>query len=161
VPFAASSPQFSLAEMVEPPWADCVSIGGPSEAAARAYYAETQMALFTWSSLAGGFFSGRYRSDNLESLTERQDELVRRSYGSSLNLARLERARALASRKGRTLPQIALAYSQNHPLNLFSLVGCRTPAEFEDDLKALDTPLSEGEISWLECAEPSTTAEEL
>jgi aryl-alcohol dehydrogenase-like predicted oxidoreductase len=159
-PFVASSPQFSLAEMVEPPWAGCVSIGGPSETAARAFYAETQIALFTWSSLAGGFFTGRYRRDNLEMLTERQDELVKRSYGSELNLERLERARVLAERKGRTLPQIALAYSQNHPLNVFSLVGCRTPGEFADNLSGLETVLSADEISWLECDEPSTGIEE-
>jgi hypothetical protein len=29
-PFVVSSPQFSLAEMVEPPWTGCISIGGPS-----------------------------------------------------------------------------------------------------------------------------------
>ena len=155
-PFVASSPQFSLAEMVEPPWEGCVSIGGPSEAAARAFYAQTQLALFTWSSLAGGFFTGRYRRDNLEMLSEPQDELVKRSYGSDLNLERLERARELAERKGRTLAQIALAYSQHHPLNLFSLVGCRTVGEFEDNLKALDTPMSEDELAWLECVDPSS-----
>jgi len=155
-PFVASSPQFSLAEMVEPPWNGCVSIGGPSEAAARAFYAQTQLALFTWSSLAGGFFTGRYRRDNLEMLSEPQDELVKRSYGSDLNLERLERARELAERKGRTLAQIALAYSQHHPLNLFSLVGCRTVGEFEDNLKALDTPMSEDELAWLECVDPSS-----
>ena len=155
-PFVASSPQFSLAEMVEPPWEGCVSIGGPSEAAARAFYTETQLALFTWSSLAGGFFTGRYRRDNLEMLSEPQDELVKRSYGSDLNLERLERARELAERKGRTLAQIALAYSQHHPLNLFSLVGCRTVGEFEDNLKALDTPMSEDELAWLECVDPSS-----
>ena len=159
-PFVASSPQFSLAEMVEPPWSGCVSIGGPSEAAARAYYAETQIALFTWSSLAGGFFSGRYHRDSLAILEERQDEHVRRSYGSEPNLERLERAQTLAERTGRTLPQIALAYSQNHPLNLFSLVGCRTPGEFEDNLMALQMPISEDEIAWLECGEPSTSVME-
>ncbi len=159
-PFVASSPQFSLAEMVEPPWDGCVSIGGPDEAAARAFYTETQLALFTWSSLAGGFFTGRYRRDNLEMLSEPQDELVKRSYGSALNLERLERARELAERKGRTLAQIALAYSQHHPLNLFSLIGCRTVAEFEDNLKALETPLSEDEVTWLECADPFSTLPE-
>ncbi len=149
-PFTASSPQFSLAEMVEAPWAGCISISGPAEVAGRQAYAESGLALFTWSSLAGGFFSGRYRRDNLDTLTEGQDRLVIRSYCSEANFDRLERAQQLADQKGLTLPQVALAYSQRHPLNLFSLVGCRTPEEFADNIVALETPLTEAEIVWLE-----------
>jgi aryl-alcohol dehydrogenase-like predicted oxidoreductase len=149
-PFVASSPQFSLAEMVEAPWAGCVSISGPAEGAAREAYAASNLALFTWSSLAGGFFSGRYRRDNLHTLSEGQDQLVQRSYCSDANFDRLERAEHLAAQKGLTLPQMALAYSQNHQLNLFSLVGCRTPQEFADNVVALETPLTEAEIVWLE-----------
>jgi aryl-alcohol dehydrogenase-like predicted oxidoreductase len=150
VPFVASSPQFSLAEMIRPPWEGCVSISGPNQAAARRYYERTGVALFTWSSLAGGFLSGRYRRDNLDQLTERQDELVKNSYVSDANFGRLERAEALAQAKGLTVPQIALAYSQNHPLELFSLVGCRTPAEYAQNSVALETPLTPAEIAWLE-----------
>jgi aryl-alcohol dehydrogenase-like predicted oxidoreductase len=150
VPFVASSPQFSLAEMIRPPWEGCVSISGPHQADARRYYEETGIALFTWSSLAGGFLSGRYRRDNLDRLTERQDELVKKSYGSDENFGRLERAEALAKARGLTVPQIALAYSQNHPLELFSLVGCRTPAEFAQNSVALGTPLTPEDIAWLE-----------
>ena len=153
IPFTVSSPQFSLAEMVEAPWAGCISISGPAERAAREAYGQSGLALFTWSSLAGGFFSGRYRRDNLDTLTEGQDRLVVRSYCSDDNFDSLERAEQLAAGKGLTLPQIALAYSQNHPLNLFSLVGCRTPQEFADNIVALETPLTEAEIVWLESGE--------
>jgi len=150
VPLAASSPQFSLVEMVEAPWAGCVSVGGPSGAAARAYYGEAHMGLFTWSSLAGGFLTGRYTRENRGERTERQDELVLRSYGSEDNFDRLERAQRLAETKGLTLPQLALAYSQNQPLNLFSLVGCRAPEEYADNIVALETPLTTEEVIWLE-----------
>lgn len=150
VPFVASSPQFSLVEMVEAPWAGCVSVGGPSGAAARAYYGEAHMGLFTWSSLAGGFLTGRYSRENREERTERQDELVLRSYGSEDNFDRLERAQRLAETKGLTLPQLALAYSQNHPQNLFSLVGCHAPEEYADNIVALETPLTTEEVIWLE-----------
>ena len=153
VPFVASSPQFSLVEMVEAPWAGCVSVGGPSGAAARAYYSEVHMGLFTWSSLAGGFLTGRYTRANREMRTEQQDALVLRSYGSEDNFSRMARARRLAEAKGLTLPQLALAYSQNHPLNLFSLVGCRAPEEYADNIVALETPLTAEEIIWLETGE--------
>lgn len=152
-PFVASSPQFSLAEMVEAPWAGCISVGGPSGAAARQYYAENGVALFTWSSLAGGFMTGRYTRANRDTLDTRQDALVLRSYGSEANFDRLERAQSLAVDKGLTLPQLALAYSQSHPFNLFSLVGCRTPQEYADNAVALENPLTPEEIAWLETGE--------
>ena len=54
-PFAASSPNFSMAEQVEEPWRDCLTISGRKGAEARSWYRETQMPVFTWSSLAMGF----------------------------------------------------------------------------------------------------------
>ena len=111
------------------------------------------MGLFTWSSLAGGFLTGRYTRANREMRTERQDALVLRSYGSEDNFSRMARARRLAEATGLTLPQLALAYSQNHPLNLFSLVGCRAPEEYADNILALETPLTAEEIIWLETGE--------
>ena len=48
VPFVCSSPNFSLAEQFEEPWTDCLSISGPSQAAARHWYADQNMPLFTW-----------------------------------------------------------------------------------------------------------------
>jgi len=47
LPFAASSPHFSLAEQVQDPWGPgCVALSGPREAAARAWYAANQMPIF-------------------------------------------------------------------------------------------------------------------
>lgn len=149
-PFAVSSPQFSLAEMVVEPWAECISISGPAAAAARAYYERTQIPLFTWSSLAGGFFSGRFRRDNLDQFTSGLDAVCVKSYCYEANFGRLERAEQLARQRGLSLPQIALAYSQSHPLNLFSLVGCRTPEEFAENITALETRLTPQEVRWLE-----------
>src|SRR5207249_9101 len=74
-PFVASSPNFSLADQIEPPWAGCISISGSQGTAARQWYVQQQMALFTWSSLAGGFFSGRFRRDNLQSFEKYLDKL--------------------------------------------------------------------------------------
>ena len=109
-PFVASSPQLSLAEMVQPPWEGCVSIGGPEGAAARTWYRETGLALFTWSSLAGGFFSGRFARDNLDSFESTSDVLCVGSYCYEWNFYRLDRTLALAERRGLTVPQVALAY---------------------------------------------------
>lgn len=150
VPFAASSPNFSLAEQVQPPWPNCVSISGSSGEAARARYEQTQMPLFTWSSLAGGFFSGRFSRNNLASFDSYMDQLCVQSYCIEDNFKRLDRAQLLAEEKGLTLPQIALAYVLSQPLNIFALVGCLSGAEFKENLAAGQIKLTVEEMAWLE-----------
>ncbi len=149
-PFAVNSPNFSLAEQVEEPWPGCVSIGGPSGKVARAWYQEQRTPLLTWSSLAGGFFSGRFRRDNLETFTSYLDKLCVSSYCYEENFRRLERAEQLAQEKSVSLPQLALAYVTSQPLDIYALVGCNSGAEFEVNLGALGLELSEAECGWLE-----------
>ena len=150
VPFVASSPNYSLAEQFKPPWADCITISGPQGEAARQWYAETQMPVFAWSSLAGGFFSGRFRRDNLEEMKEGYDKLAAESYGYEPNFERLDRVRTLAEEKGLSIPQIAMAYVMSQPLNIFALVGCRNKAEFEANAVAADLKLTDNELAWLD-----------
>ena len=150
VPFAAASPHFSLAIQVKEPWENCISLTGDASAAARSYYRDTQMPLFTWSSLAGGFFSGRFRPDNLDTFTEYLDKLCVQSYCYEENFARYARAEALAEKRGVSVPQLALAYVLNQPWNVFTLVGCANGTEFAVNAAALDVHLSEQELAWLE-----------
>jgi aryl-alcohol dehydrogenase-like predicted oxidoreductase len=150
VPFAASSPNFSLAEQVREPWPNCISISGPQGEAVRAWYGQNEMPLFTWSSLAGGFFSGRFTRDNLDSFETYLDKLCVESYCYEDNFKRLERARQLAEEKGLTLPQVALAYVLSQPLNIFALVGCQSGAEFKANMEASQVRLTPAEIEWLE-----------
>ncbi len=149
-PFAASSPNFSLAEQIKEPWDGCISIGGKKGEDSRAYYQTQQTPLFTWSSLAGGFFSGRFRRDNLESFTEYLDKLCVTSYCVEDNFKRLDRAEELAKQKGLTLPQIAMSYVMSQPLNIFALVGCQTAQEFKANMDAADLKLTADEMKWLE-----------
>lgn len=149
-PFGITSPNFSLAVQVEPPWDGCHSIGGEQGRAAREWYAATQLPIFAWSSLAGGFFSGRFRRDNLETFTDYFDALCVKSYCVEENFARLDRAQALAQAKQVSLAQIALAYVLHQPLNIFALVGCRTPDEFRANVEACSVMLSAVELDWLE-----------
>jgi aryl-alcohol dehydrogenase-like predicted oxidoreductase len=148
--FAASSPNFSLAAWVQPPWAECVSISGPDGEAARAWYAAEGMPVIPWSSLAGGFFSGRFRRDNVAGFTEYLDRTCIDAYASEDNFKRLDRAEELAKERGLTIPQIALAYVLNNPVNVFALVGCRTPREFAENAAAVATRLTPAEVAWLE-----------
>ncbi|RMF82962.1 MAG: aldo/keto reductase [Chloroflexi bacterium] len=149
-PFTISSPQFSLAEMINEPWEGCISIGGEANKAARAWYATHDVALFAWSSIAGGFMSGRFRRDNLDTFTDYFDRITVNTYCHDDNFRRLERAELLAVKKGISTAQLGLAYVLNHPLEMFALVGSRSLAEVESNLAAIDVHLTPDEMTWLD-----------
>lgn len=150
VPFAASSPNLSLAEMIHEPWSGCVSVSGPEHKADRAWYAQQNMALFTWSSLAGGFFSGRFRRDNLDTFDAYFDKVVVNSYISEDNFRRLDRAEELAKEKGLTLAQIAVAFVTSQPLNVFALLAPQTAEEVRLNVEASEVKLTSAELAWLD-----------
>jgi aryl-alcohol dehydrogenase-like predicted oxidoreductase len=149
-PFVASSPQFSLAEQVEEPWPGCISIGGPAGAEAREWYRREGMAIFAWSSLAGGFLSGSFTRDSDGALPEAVAERARRSYGTDDNFERLERAQTLAAELGYSVPQIALAYALSQPLNLFAIAGSESRDEFSANAAAIAIRLSPETLAWLD-----------
>lgn len=150
VPFRASSVQYSLAEMVKEPWPNCLSIGGRANQDAWNWYHQTQMPLINWSSLASGFFSGRFRRDNLDTFTDYFDQVCVKAYCYEPNFERLDRAAQLAGERGVSTAQIALAYVFQQPLNIFPLVGCRTADEFALNAAALDLRLTPDDLAWLD-----------
>ncbi len=151
LPFVASSPNFSMAYQKEEPWPNCLSISGPSAAADRAWYAEQKMPLFVWSSLAGGFLTGRFRRDNLGTFSGYNDELVVRCYCTEENFQRVDRAEELGKEKGLTLPQVSLAYVLSYPdLDVFPLVGTRTGDEFRENVRAAQVKLTPQEIAYID-----------
>lgn len=149
-PMQVSSPNFSLAEQAKEPWEGCTTISGPTYAADRAWYTEQKMPLFTWSSLAGGFFSGRFTPDNLDSFENYFDQLCTEVYCYGDNWGRLERVKELAAQKNASLAQIAIAYVLNQPFETYALVAAWKPEEAADSVKAADIELTTEEISWLE-----------
>lgn len=151
VGLAVSSPHYSLAESIDDPWGGTsVTITGEANRDARQWYRATQLALVPWSALSGGFFSGRFRRDNLDTFTDSADKRCVRCYCGEDNFRRLDRAKQLAEEKGATLAQIALAYVVHGELNCFPLTAAWTPAEAADNGKGADTPLSPAEIAWLD-----------
>ena len=67
-PFTVSSRNSASPEMIKPAWEGCTSVSGEGGEADRAFYDENEISLFTWSSLAGGFMTGKFTRDNLDSL---------------------------------------------------------------------------------------------
>lgn len=149
--FVASSPQYSLAESHTEPWPLCLSISGEEGAEAREWYSNNQMPLLAWSPLASGFFSGKFRHDNLHTFGAREwDEVVIRTYAKKENFQRLERAEILAKEKGVSAAQIALAFVMNQSMNVFAVVGPHGKKKFEENIAAAQIKLAPQEMNWLD-----------
>ncbi|MBV9230660.1 MAG: aldo/keto reductase, partial [Chloroflexi bacterium] len=138
--FAAMSNNFSLARMIDPVWAGCISA---SDAQSRAWLTETGMPLMPWSSQARGFFTGRARPDDYSDA-----ELVRCWYSED-NFRRLERVNAMAKERGVLPINIALAYVLCQPFPTFPLIGPRVLAETRTSLPALQVELTPDDLRWL------------
>lgn len=150
--FAASSPNFSLAEQVKEPWPNCITISGPQNAEARNYYEKTHTPLFTWSSLAGGFFSGRFTRDNLDSFPDSDyfAKVCIQAYCYETNFKRLDRAKQLSQETGLSIPQVAMAYVMSQPLDIYALVGCQSGEEFAANVAASEQRLPPETLAWLD-----------
>ncbi len=149
-PFAVSNPNFSLAEMYDEPWPECISISGPQGEAARQWYLENKITLLTWSSMAGGFWSGNFTREMFETNPDEIPDLVRRCYCGDSNFTRLERVQQLAQEKGLSVPLIANAYIFNQPQDIFPLIAARSGEECAENIKAMNVELTPTEIAWLE-----------
>jgi len=141
-PVAASSPHFSLAVPVAPPWPGCVSISGPEGAAERAFYKSTGTPVLAWSSLAMGYFAATPNAP--------APQLEVSVFDTLANAARRDRVRALARARGLTPSQVALQYALSQPMNMHAIVGCRSGAEFRELRIAADRPLTPAEVAALE-----------
>ena len=148
-PFVAGSPNFSLADQFDEPWPGCVSVSGEGRARDLEWYRDAGLAMFAWSSLAGGFFSGKVTEDTAGNGAEWLERCLR-VYAHERNWGRQARARDLAAAKGLSLAQVALAYVLSQECAVFPLVGCQSGAEFADCVAALAVKLTAEEIRWLE-----------
>ena len=138
--FSAMSNNFSLARMVDPVWAGCISA---SDEQSRAWLTAQQMPLLPWSSQARGFFTGRARQDDLS-----DPELVRCWYSSD-NFQRLARASELAQKRGVLPITVALAYVLCQPFPTFPLIGPRLLSETRTSFPGLTVELTPEELRWL------------
>ncbi len=137
--FSVVSNNFSLARMVNPPWAGCVAA---SDAESRAWFEKTQMPLLAWSSIARGFFVRGNPADT-------SDESMVSCWYAEDNFERQARAKELAARKGVEATQIALAWVLHQPFPVFPLIGPERLHELMVSIDALDIELTPDEVKWL------------
>jgi aryl-alcohol dehydrogenase-like predicted oxidoreductase len=149
--FSAASPQWSLCELIDEPWGrGSVTLSGDGGREAREWYEANRMAVVPWSSLGGGFFTGNFRRDNLDSFEGGGEKRCVRCYCGEDNFKRYDRADELARERGASVPQIALAYLVTGPLNSFPLMAAYDPDMARENAAAADIELTPEERAWLD-----------
>lgn len=138
-PLTFNSPNLSLAKPMGPRWPGCVS----ADDEMVAYHKETGLALVSWSSQAGGFFSGRFTRDVCP------DEEIRDCFYNDENWERYDRAIELAKEKDCSPIQIALAWVLNQPFNIAAVVGPERVEELDSSITGAAIKLTPDEVAWL------------
>jgi aryl-alcohol dehydrogenase-like predicted oxidoreductase len=122
------------------------------------YCAAQQVGVMAYGSLAYGLLTGTFHADMQ---FEESDWRSRRGNMGALNLFRtlfgpdyfprnlraVEELKALAAEYHKTLPQFALRWTTSNPVVSVALVGCRQPAEVEENLGALGWAISEADMT--------------
>src|ERR671915_763502 len=101
----------------------------------------------TWSPLAAGWLSGRWRKDAADP-TSRRSAMFPKRYDLEVpaNQRKLDAADALAQlaeEAGMTLIELALAFVIRHPAVTSAIIGPRTMEHLESQLTAVDVELSD------------------
>ncbi len=150
IPFAVSSPHFSLARQQQDPWGGgCVSITGEENEPARKWYAENQMPVIAYSSLGRGILSGKVKSSDARQAETVLDAVAMKGYGCADNFLRLARCEELAAQKGCTVAQIAMAWVYCHRMNTFAVATMSGEARLQENVAALSIKLTEEEAAYL------------
>lgn len=153
VPFSVSSPNLGICNQIGDPWGGgpgCVTISGPSNEEARAWYRDNHIPVLAYSSLGRGMFAGLVKSNDMEGAKKILDPNAVKGYCYPENFERLARAEQLAKEKNCTVPQIALAWIMNQDFEVFPLVSARKASRIESNAQALDIKLTKEEVEWLD-----------
>ncbi|MBM4436344.1 MAG: aldo/keto reductase [Actinobacteria bacterium] len=116
------------------------------------------IALIPWSPLAGGMLTGKYQRGQMppaESRFERHPEqAARRQIMSDRAFDVVDVVRAIASEKGCTPSQLALAWNMAQPGVTSPIVGPRTLDQLHDNLGALSVSVSAEDRARLDAVAP-------
>jgi len=121
-----------------------------------------RMAVMSYSPLAGGWLSGRWRKDTGQQSSSRASRLPERfDLSEPANQRKLDAVEALAvlaEETGITLIQLAIAFVLNHPAITAALIGPRTMEQLESQLGAAEVTLDAAVLDRIdEIVAPGTT----
>ena len=120
------------------------------------------MAVMSYSPLAGGWLSGRWRKDVGQQSSSRASRLPERfDLSNPYNQRKLDAAEELAQlaeRAGLTLVQLAVAFAKAHPAITCPLIGPRTMEHLQTQIAAADVVLTHDVLDRIdEIVPPGTT----
>ena len=120
------------------------------------------MAVMTYSPLAGGWLSGRWRKDTGQQTSSRAGRLPDRfDLANPYNQRKLDAVEELvqlAEQSGLTLIQLAIGFASSHPAVTSPLIGPRTMEQLQTQLTAADVVLTDDVLDRIdEIVPPGTT----
>ncbi|MCW3063179.1 MAG: Aryl-alcohol dehydrogenase, partial [Solirubrobacterales bacterium] len=126
----------------------------------------TGLGLLPWSPLGGGWLTGKYRKDARPSgatrLGENPDRGVE-AYDRRSTAQRtwdvIDAVQAVASVRGVTMAQVALAWLVDRPMVTSVILGARTVEQLRDNLGAADLHLDGEDVARLDAASDPAPAD--
>jgi aryl-alcohol dehydrogenase-like predicted oxidoreductase len=120
------------------------------------------MGVLSYSPLAGGWLSGRWRKESGQPTSSRAERMPARfdlsTPANQRKLDAVEQLAQLADATGITLIQLAIAFALNHPAVTTPIIGPRTMEQLESQLAAADVTLDEAVLDRIdEIVPPGTT----
>lgn len=149
--FSVISPNYGLAHQMKDLWGwGSTTLTGPEHEKDRQWCREHQMPVFAYSSMARGFFSGKFRSNEPEKAEEILDQFARKGYYYPENMERLRRAEILAEKYQCPVASIAIGYMFHQNLDVFPVISGSKAKYFRQALEAAILPLTQEETAWLD-----------
>jgi aryl-alcohol dehydrogenase-like predicted oxidoreductase len=121
-----------------------------------------RMGVLTWSPLAFGFLSGRFRKDSPVDLSSGRPLLNRERFDPSdpANAAKydaVEQLAALATSLGCSLPELAIAFPVTHPAVTSVIIGPRTMQQLDQALGGASRTLDDATLDQIDQIVPPGT----
>ena len=135
LPPVASEIQYSLAPTTPERYSDPTLVCMNAEE--FAYYRNTQLPVFAFSSQAKGFFSKGIR-DGINSLPPK----VRSRFADERNLMILERVRAMSEQTGYSPAALSVASLLYSPFPVVAIIGCSSVPQLHDSMSAATVRLT-------------------
>ncbi|KQX49341.1 MULTISPECIES: aldo/keto reductase [unclassified Streptomyces] len=120
------------------------------------------MGVLTWSPLASGFLTGKYRKDRPIDLGSGRAALTPHRFdptlpGNAAKLDAVEEFVALADEIGCTLPELAIAFAAAHPAVTSVIIGPRTMEQLDGLLKGAPVLLTDEVLDRIDAIVPPGT----
>jgi aryl-alcohol dehydrogenase-like predicted oxidoreductase len=112
------------------------------------------LGMVPWGPLGGGFLTGKYEpgqrpeEGRIATMEEHTEEAWHRR-ATERNWAIVDAVGEIAAARGKTQPQVALAWLLTRPTVVSPIIGARTPEQLEDNLGAVGWELTQEEIDRL------------